>query len=92
VVFRSLKNIYAQLVDDINKKTITTVSTVSKDLRPEVKKLPNKTEAAKLVGKALAEKAKSMNIRRVVFDRSGYIFHGRVRALADGAREGGLEF
>ena len=92
VVFRSLKNIYGQLVDDVNKKTITTVSTLSKELRTELKSLPDKSQSAKVVGKALAEKALSMNIKRVVFDRNGYLYHGRVRSLAEGAREGGLEF
>ena len=92
VVFRSLKNIYAQLVDDSEKKTIVTVSTVSRDLKEEINNAESKTEAAMIVGKALAEKAKSLNIKRVVFDRSGYIYHGRVRALAEGARKGGLEF
>lgn len=92
VVFRSLKNIYAQLVDDSVKKTLTTVSTVSKELKADVKKAENKTHAAQIVGKALAEKASTMNIKRIVFDRSGYLYHGRVKALADGARQGGLEF
>ena len=92
VVFRSLKNIYGQLVDDTTKKTLTTVSTVSKDLQAELEKLPDKSQSARLVGKALAAKAKSMNIKRVVFDRNGYLYHGRVKALAEGAREGGLEF
>jgi len=92
VVFRSLKNIYAQLVDDEAKKTIITVSTVSKVLRDEIKKADNKTHEAQIVGKALAEKAKELGFRRVVFDRSGYVYHGRIRALADGARQGGLEF
>lgn len=92
VVFRSLKNIYAQLVDDSVKKTLTTVSTVSKELKDEIKKAENKTHAAQIVGKALAERASTMNIKRIVFDRSGYLYHGRVKALADGARQGGLEF
>ena len=92
VVFRSLKNIYGQLVDDVNKKTITTVSTLSKELRTELKSLPDKSQSAKVVGKALAAKALSLNIKRVVFDRNGYLYHGRVRSLAEGAREGGLEF
>jgi large subunit ribosomal protein L18 len=92
VVFRSLKNIYAQLVDDTTKKTLTTVSTLSKDLRAELNSLPDKSQSAKIVGKALATKALSMNIKRVVFDRNGYLYHGRVRALAEGAREGGLLF
>lgn len=92
VVFRSLKNIYAQLVDDNAKKTIATVSTVSRDLREEIKAARTKTEEATIVGKALAEKAKSLSIKRVVFDRSGYVYHGRIRALADSARAGGLDF
>ena len=92
VVFRSLKNIYAQLVDDQAKKTITTVSTVSKDLRSDNKEGENKTVEALIVGKAIAAKAKGLGFRRVVFDRSGYVYHGRIRALADGARQGGLEF
>ncbi len=92
VVFRSLKNIYAQLVDDQAKKTITTMSTVSKTLREEMKTADNKTHEAHIVGKAIAAKAKEMGYRRVVFDRSGYVYHGRIRALADGARQGGLEF
>jgi large subunit ribosomal protein L18 len=92
VVFRSLKNIYGQLVDDTTKKTLTTVSTLSKDLREALNSLPDKSQSARFVGRALAAKAKSMNINRVVFDRNGYLYHGRVRALAEGAREGGLQF
>ena len=92
VVFRSLKNIYGQLVDDSTKKTITTVSSRSKELQEELKSLPDKSQSAKIVGKALAKKALSLNIKRVVFDRNGYLYHGRVKSLAEGAREGGLEF
>ncbi|MDZ7288845.1 MAG: 50S ribosomal protein L18 [candidate division KSB1 bacterium] len=92
VVFRSLKNIYGQLVDDSTKKTITTVSSRSKELREQLKNLPDRSQTARLVGKALAAKALSMNIKRVVFDRNGYLYHGRVKALAEGAREGGLLF
>ncbi len=92
VVFRSLKNIYAQLIDDSAKKTLTTVSTVSKDIRDEIKRAETKVQAASIVGRALALKAQSMNIKSVVFDRSGYVYHGRVKALADGARQGGLHF
>lgn len=92
VVFRSLKNIYGQIVDDTTKKTITTVSSRSKELQEQLKSLPDKSQTAKIVGKALAAKAKSLNIKRVVFDRNGYLYHGRVKALAEGAREGGLEF
>ncbi|MFQ6112597.1 MAG: 50S ribosomal protein L18 [bacterium] len=91
-VFRSAKNIYAQMIDDVNNRTLTAVSTLSPDLKAEVSKSQNKVEAAKLVGKGIAEKAKSMKIKNVVFDRGGYLYHGRVKALADGARENGLEF
>ena len=84
VVFRSLKHIYAQLVDDATMRTILTVS----DGAFEGKK----SEKSTLVGKAIAERAKAAGITRVVFDRGGYQYHGRVKAVADGAREGGLEF
>jgi large subunit ribosomal protein L18 len=92
VVFRSLKNIYGQLVDDTIKKTITTVSSRSKELQDQLASLPDKSQSARVVGKALATKALSLNIKRVVFDRNGYLYHGRVKALAEGAREGGLMF
>jgi large subunit ribosomal protein L18 len=91
-VFRSAKNIYVQIIDDLNNRTLTSVSSLSPDLKPEVSKAKNKVEAAKLVGKGIAEKAKSMKIKKVVFDRGGYLYHGRVKAVADGARENGLEF
>jgi large subunit ribosomal protein L18 len=92
VVFRSLKNIYGQLVDDSTKKTLTTVSSRSKDLREQLDSLTDKSQTAKVVGKALATKALAMNVKKVVFDRNGYLYHGRVKALAEGAREGGLMF
>ena len=92
VVFRSLKNIYGQLVDDTIKKTLTTVSSRSKELQEQLASLPDKSQSARIVGKALANKALSMNIKKVVFDRNGYLYHGRVKALAEGAREGGLMF
>ncbi|MGH7596808.1 MAG: 50S ribosomal protein L18 [bacterium] len=92
VVFRSLKNIYGQLVDDTIKKTITTVSSRSKELQDQLASLPDKSQSARIVGKALANKALSLNIKKVVFDRNGYLYHGRVKALAEGAREGGLLF
>lgn len=92
VVFRSLKNIYGQLVDDTIKKTITTVSSRSKELQDQLASLPDKSQSARIVGKALANKALSLNIKKVVFDRNGYLYHGRVKALAEGAREGGLMF
>ncbi len=92
VVFRSARHIYAQLVDDVNQKTLTGVSTVTPSLRDELQGVTGKVEKAKLVGKAIAEKAKELGVTRVVFDRGGYRYHGRVKAVADGAREGGLEF
>lgn len=92
VVFRSLKNIYGQLVDDTIKKTITTVSSRSKELQEQLASLSDKSQSARIVGKALAAKALSLNIKKVVFDRNGYLYHGRVKALAEGAREGGLLF
>ena len=85
VVFRSLKHIYAQLVDDTTSRTLATVS----DLKVEKGK---KGERAAEVGKLIAERAKSAGITRVVFDRAGYRYHGRVKAVADAARKGGLEF
>jgi large subunit ribosomal protein L18 len=85
VVFRSLKHIYAQLVDDSANRTLATVS----DLGIEQGK---KGERATEVGKLIAERAKSAGITRVVFDRAGYRYHGRIKAVADGARKGGLEF
>lgn len=91
-VFRSSKNIYAQLIDDVKNQTLTGISTRSPDLKKEVTKVKDKTSAAKLVGKSIAEKAKSLNIKTVVFDRSAYLYHGRVKALAEGARENGLKF
>ncbi|RMD92451.1 MAG: 50S ribosomal protein L18 [Calditrichaeota bacterium] len=92
VVFRSARNIYAQLVDDVHQRTITGISSLNQDLRKDLKGAKSKAEAAFLVGKALAEKARKLKIERVVFDRGGYLYHGRVKALADGAREGGLKF
>jgi large subunit ribosomal protein L18 len=92
VVFRSNKHIYAQLVDDLTHQTITGTSTLCVDIRDEIKKGPSKLEKAKIVGKHIAHLAKQKNIETVVFDRAGYLYHGRVKALADGAREGGLKF
>jgi len=88
-VFRSNKEIYAQLVDDLNGKTITAASSRDKDIAGAE---GNKIDAAKLVGKAVAEKAKKAGVDAVVFDRGGYLYHGRVKQLAEGAREGGLKF
>lgn len=90
-VFRSLKNIYAQIVDDQRGVTLCTASTRGKDLRTSVTYGGN-MEAAKVVGRTLAERAVSAGIERVCFDRNGYKFHGRIKALADAAREAGLKF
>ncbi|MBU1179486.1 50S ribosomal protein L18 [Patescibacteria group bacterium] len=87
-VFRSLKNISAQLIDDAVGKTV--VAVLIKDIK--VDKKMTKTETANEIGKILAEKAKSKGIKKIVFDKGAYKYHGRIKALADGAREGGLEF
>lgn len=88
-VFRSNKEIYAQLVDDLTGKTITAVSSRDKEIADAK---ANKSDAAKLVGKAIAEKASKSGVDAIVFDRGGYLYHGRVKQLAEGAREGGLKF
>lgn len=91
-VYRSLNHIYAQLVDDTNSKTVLTVSTRTKEFASNAAGVKGKLESAKHVGMELAKRAKEQNITSVVFDRRGYLYHGRVKALADGAREGGLQF
>lgn len=88
-VFRSNSDIYAQLIDDANGITLAAASSRQKDIAAQ--KAP-KTEKGKLVGVAIATKAKELGITTVVFDRGGYIYHGRVKAVAEGAREGGLQF
>ncbi|TDQ83794.1 LSU ribosomal protein L18P [Dongia mobilis] len=90
-VFRSSLHIYAQIIDDVNGTTIAAASTVDKDLKGKLKTGAN-VDAAKAVGKLIAERAVSKGVKEVVFDRGGYIYHGRVKALADAAREGGLSF
>lgn len=92
VVFRSNKNIFGQVVDDKSKKVLLGLSSLNPDLSAELTKLTGKVEKAKLVGQKLAEKAKARKIKKVIFDRNGYLYHGRVKAFADGARDGGLEF
>ena len=87
-VFRSAKNIYAQVIDDVNGVTLVSASTLDKDFEGAT----GNKEAARKVGKLVAERAKAKGIDTVVFDRGGYIYHGRVAELAEGAREGGLEF
>lgn len=88
-VFRSTKNVYAQLIDDVNGVTLASASTVEKD-----SKVTNggNTEAAKVIGTLIAERALKLDIKNIVFDRSGYLYHGRVKALAESARVAGLEF
>lgn len=90
-VFRSLRHIHAQIIDDERGHTLVAASTLDADLRDGLAGL-DKSAQAKVVGQALAERAQAKGIRQVVFDRGGYKYHGRVKALADSAREGGLEF
>ena len=90
-VFRSSKHIYAQLIDDVKGETLAAASTMEKTMRGDGKKGTN-VAAAKAVGKLIAERAKEKGIKDVVLDRGGYLYHGRIKALADAAREGGLNF
>jgi large subunit ribosomal protein L18 len=92
VVFRSNKNIFVQLVDDVSRKTLGGASTLTKEIAADVGKAKSKVEKATLVGKEIASLAKKKKISEVVFDRNGYLYHGRVKALAEGAREAGLKF
>jgi large subunit ribosomal protein L18 len=90
-VFRSSQHIYAQIIDDIEGKTLAAASSLEKETRDSQKTGAN-IAAAKDVGKRLAARAREKGVKKVVFDRGGYLFHGRIKALADAAREGGLEF
>jgi large subunit ribosomal protein L18 len=90
-VFRSSKQIYVQVIDDAQGRTLASASTIEKDMRTKLKTGAD-VEAAKEVGRLIAERATQAGVKQVVFDRSGYRYHGRVKALADAAREGGLEF
>jgi large subunit ribosomal protein L18 len=90
-VFRSLKHIYGQIIDDDKGHTLAAASTLDPELRGKINGI-TKTEQAKLVGELLAERALAQGVKRVVFDRGGYKYHGRVRALAEGSRGTGLEF
>lgn len=92
VVFRSARHIYAQLVDDRNGHTLVACSTVEKAIRERLSAETSKVEQSRLVGQELATRALEHKVGQVVFDRNGYIYHGRVQALADGARTGGLKF
>jgi large subunit ribosomal protein L18 len=91
-VFRSLRGVFAQLVDDMHGETLVAVSTHSKNIKNQLSGLKGKKEISKALGKLLAERAKARGITQAVFDRGGNLFHGRIKALADGAREGGLIF
>ena len=88
-VFRSLNHIYAQVIDDASGRTLATASTVEKELRSSGQ---TKTDEAKAVGRLVAERAKAAGVERVVFDRAGFRYHGRIKSLADAAREAGLDF
>ncbi len=90
-VYRSLNHIYAQLIDDENGKTLCSASTVEKSLKEGLKSTKSK-EAAELIGKTIAERAIKNGIDKVVFDRNGYLYHGRIKVLADAARAAGLKF
>ena len=90
-VFKSSKNIYVQIIDDMKGNTIVSSSSIDKDIAQDINGL-NKTDIAKLVGQNVAKKALEKGVSEVVFDRGGYIFHGRIKSLADSARESGLRF
>jgi large subunit ribosomal protein L18 len=90
-VFRSSKHIYAQVIDDAKGETLAAASSLEKDMRSQLKTGAN-IEAAKAVGKLVAERAAAKGVKEVVFDRGGYLYHGRVKALAEAARQGGLTF
>lgn len=91
-VYRGLNHMYAQIIDDVSGKTILSLSTVSPDLKDKTKKDTGNVKGAGLLGAALAETCKKKGVTKVVFDRSGYLYHGRVKALAEAARKGGLQF
>lgn len=90
-VFRSAKHIYTQVVDDTQGVTLASASTMEKDIR-ETQKFANKRVAANFIGKLIAERASAKGIKAVVFDRNGFLYHGRIKAVSDGAREAGMDF
>lgn len=92
VVYRSLKHVYLQLVDDTQNKTLLGISNLSKDIKDILKKSKSKVEASKLIGEQFAKKVTEKKIKKIVFDRNGYKYHGRIKAVAEGLRQGGLEF
>jgi large subunit ribosomal protein L18 len=91
-VFKSSKHIYAQIIDDVSSKTLVDASSLSKELRPLLQGRSGNREGAALVGEWIAKRALEKGIRQVVFDRNGFLYHGRVKVLAEGAREHGLKF
>lgn len=91
-VFKSAKHIYAQVIDDMSAKTLIEASSLSKDLRPQIEDKGGNSKGASIVGEQIAKRALEKSISRVVFDRSGFLYHGRIRVLADAAREHGLKF
>ncbi len=91
-VFRSSKHIYAQIIDDSSGRTLVDASSLSKELAPKIGAKGGNKEGATLLGEAIADRALKKGIKKVVFDRNGFLYHGRVKALSDGAREHGLEF
>lgn len=91
-VFKSLGHIYVQLINDVEGKTLVSASTLDKEVRNEIKEGMTKKAKSEIVGMTIAKKALAANITKVAFDRNGYIYHGRVKALADAARQNGLEF
>ncbi len=91
-VYRSLHHIYAQIIDDSQAKTLVAASSLTKEFKEQLAQAKGQREIAKRLGKYIAEKAASSNVKTVVFDRNGYLYHGVVKSLAEGAREGGLKF
>ena len=92
MVFRSSRNIYAQIIDDTISKTLVDASSMSRDIKPQITGKGGNREGASMIGKYIAERALKKGIKKVVFDRNGFLYHGRVKALSDAARENGLEF
>jgi large subunit ribosomal protein L18 len=91
-VFKSVKHMYAQIIDDQSARTLVEASSLSKDLREQMGSKGGNQEGAAMIGAAIAQRAISRGIKQVVFDRNGFLYHGRVKALSEAAREGGLEF
>ena len=91
-VYRSLRHLYVQVIDDVESRTLFSISTMDKGAREQLAGTASRMERSKLLGKMLAERAKEKGVEKVAFDRGGYLYHGHIKALAEGAREGGLEF